>query len=115
MKGTPCLCSRTHYESVMDEIMVFLQEQITSAVKLGIGRERLVVDPGIGFGKRLEHNLEILRRLREFKVLDCPILAGTSRKSMIGQLLDIPVTERLEGTAATCAVAVMNGAILQGS
>lgn len=111
MKGSPkSMQQDPQYESVTGEIMEFLQEQIERALQSGISKDRLVVDPGIGFGKRLRHNLEILRRLQEFKVLGCPILVGTSRKSMIGELLNVPVAERLEGTAATCAVAVMNGA-----
>lgn len=111
IKGTPMSMQRDpHYESVTGEIIEFLQKQIERGLQSGISKDRLVVDPGIGFGKRLEHNLEILRRLQEFKVLGCPILIGTSRKSMIGELLSVPVAQRLEGTAATCAVAVMNGA-----
>jgi dihydropteroate synthase len=69
-----------------------------------------VVDPGIGFGKTLEHNLEILRRLREFRNLGCAVLVGTSRKSMIGKILDLPADQRVEGTAATVALAIAAGA-----
>ena len=68
------------------------------------------MDPGLGFGKKPEHNLEILRRLEEFQVLGLPLLVGTSRKSTIGLVLDLPVEERLEGTAATVAIAIANGA-----
>ncbi|MFC1637725.1 dihydropteroate synthase, partial [Candidatus Margulisiibacteriota bacterium] len=71
---------------------------------------KIIVDPGIGFGKTVDHNLEILARLRELKVLGCPLLVGASRKSLIGRVLDLPVDERLEGTAATVAVSIAHGA-----
>jgi len=70
----------------------------------------MVIDPGIGFGKTLEHNLEVMRRMRELNTLNLPVLLGTSRKSMIGNVLDLPVNERLEGTAATITLGIANGA-----
>ncbi|MDX1763350.1 MAG: dihydropteroate synthase, partial [bacterium] len=72
--------------------------------------DQVIIDPGIGFGKRLQDNLDILKNLGELKVLGRPILVGTSRKSFIGTILDLPVEARLEGTGATVAVAIMNGA-----
>jgi len=81
-----------------------------AAEKAGITRENMVIDPGIGFGKTLEHNLEVMRRMRELNTLNLPVLLGTSRKSMIGNVLDLPVNERLEGTAATITLGIANGA-----
>ena len=80
------------------------------AQSVGVHRERIILDPGIGFGKTADHNLEILNRLGEFKDLGFPLLVGTSRKSTIGLVLDLPVEERLEGTAATVALAIAGGA-----
>jgi dihydropteroate synthase len=94
---------------VVGETMMFLRTQITAAVAAGIAETQVLVDPGYGFGLAVEQNLEILRRLRELAVLGRPILIGTSRKGSIGKVLNLPVNERLEGTAATVAVAIMNG------
>ncbi len=98
------------YADVIGEISDYLEEGIARTEAAGIARERIIVDPGIGFGKKLEHNLEILRRLRELRCLGCAVMVGTSRKSMIGMILDLPAEERLEGTAATVALAVAGGA-----
>jgi dihydropteroate synthase len=98
------------YSDLMGEIINYLEEGLAIAKKAGILHGKIIVDPGIGFGKTVEHNLEILARLRELKVLGCPVLIGTSRKSVIGQVLDLPVEDRLEGTAATVAVSIANGA-----
>jgi dihydropteroate synthase len=111
MQGTPKTMQRDpSYRDVVAEIKDFLQERIGKAVRSGIGRQRLIVDPGIGFGKRLVHNLEILRRLSEFKDLEVPIMIGLSRKSFLGDILDVPVGERLTGTIAANSIAVANGA-----
>jgi len=111
MKGTPKTMQKSpNYDSLISEIYNFLEERIGKAVEGGVSTDRLIIDPGIGFGKKYEHNLEILRRLKEFKSLGNPILIGTSRKSFIGQTLELPVQERLEGTAATIAVSIINGA-----
>ncbi len=112
MKGTPkTMQQEPHYEDVMAEIIEFLRERIAFALSAGIKRGQIIVDPGFGFGKTVAHNLEILRRLGEMRVLGCPILIGTSRKSTIGKVLgDLPVEERLEGTAATVALAIAAGA-----
>src|SRR5213078_3075809 len=95
---------------LMDEIKRFLVAAAARAVSAGVPKEKVIVDPGIGFGKTADQNWEVMRRLDELKELGHPILIGTSRKSFIGKLLDLPVTERLEGTAATVAVGVLRGA-----
>jgi dihydropteroate synthase len=95
---------------LMEEIKRVLREAVMRAVEAGVPHERVWIDPGIGFGKTAEHNWIVMRRLPELKELGQPILIGTSRKSFIGKLLDLPVTERLEGTAATVAASVMLGA-----
>lgn len=111
LQGTPQnMQENPHYECVVSEIILFLRQRIEAAIDSGIDKEKIIIDPGIGFGKTVEHNLEILKRLREFKSLGRPILIGTSRKSLIGKVLNLPVEERLEGTATTNVVAVLNGA-----
>ena len=95
---------------LMTEIKRFLRESARLAVEAGIPRERVIIDPGIGFGKTADHNWIVMRRLEELRELGLPILIGTSRKSFIGKLLDLPVGERVEGTAATVAAAVLRGA-----
>jgi len=111
MRGTPKDMQRDPvYNDVVREIMEFFESRIQFCEQAGIPRERIVLDPGIGFGKTIDHNLEILARLDEFQTADRPILIGPSRKSFIGRVLGLPVEERLEGTAAAVAVAVLNGA-----
>ncbi len=111
MKGTPREMQRDPlYDDVTAEVTRFFEERIAFAVKQGIRKDRIILDPGIGFGKRLEHNLSLLKNLRAFVPLGCPILVGPSRKSFLGEILGLPVGERLEGTAAAVAVAVLNGA-----
>lgn len=100
----------TRYRSLISEVSASLAGSIRIAQSAGIGAERIVIDPGIGFGKSVEGNLEIIRRLAEFSPLGRPVLVGTSRKSFIGKVLGREVGERLFGTAATVAVALMNGA-----
>jgi len=97
-------------EDIMPEIITDLKRAISLAKKIGIAEDNIIVDPGIGFGKTLEQNLEIVRRLAELKALGRPILLGSSRKSMIGLVLDLPVDQRVEGTAATVAIGIANGA-----
>ena len=97
---------------IMAEIIADLKRAINLAVKVGIKQENIIIDPGVGFGKTLEQNLEIVDRLAELKLLGQPILLGTSRKSMIGLTLDLPPEERVEGTAATLAIGIANGADL---
>ncbi len=111
MQGSPeTMQQNPMYTDAVAEIKSFLRERIRAAVAAGIDRSRLIVDPGIGFGKRLPHNLEILRRLSEFKELGVPILVGLSRKSFLGEILDLPTSERLVGTIAANAIAIANGA-----
>jgi len=95
---------------LMTEIKRFLREAAARAVAAGVPKEKVILDPGIGFGKTADHNWEVLRRFAELRELGHPLLIGTSRKSFIGKLLDVPVSDRLEGTAATVAAAVVRGA-----
>jgi dihydropteroate synthase len=95
---------------IMVEIKRFLRESARLAVAAGVPHERVLIDPGIGFGKTADQNWVVMRRLEELKELGLPILVGTSRKSFIGKLLDLPVDERGEGTAATVTAAVLRGA-----
>jgi dihydropteroate synthase len=111
IQGTPRdMQKEPKYADVIGEISDYLEEGLSAATGAGLSREQVILDPGIGFGKKLEHNLEILRRLREFRALSCPLLVGTSRKSMIGMILDLPADQRVEGTAATVALAIAGGA-----
>ena len=98
------------YEDVMGEVISTLRQGIASAIEAGVSPENIIVDPGIGFGKTWQQDLEIVRRLRELKELGRPILIGTSRKSLIKMVLNQPATERVEGTAATIAISIANGA-----
>jgi len=112
MKGEPATMQvRPSYKNLMAEIIASLDRSIKRALAAGIARKDITVDPGIGFGKTVEHNLEILRRLGELKKLGCLICVGTSRKSFIGKILGIHSPDaRLSGSLATAVVAVMNGA-----
>jgi dihydropteroate synthase len=110
-KGSPTdMQSNPVYENLLDELYLYFEKQVTLARAAGIAADRLIIDPGIGFGKRLQDNYEILRRLPEFRGLGCPILVGPSRKSFVGKALNLPPEQRLEGTAAVVAAVVMNGA-----
>jgi len=97
-------------DDILSVILTDLTRAIRQATESGIPEHNIIVDPGIGFGKSLEQNLEIVRRLAEIKELGRPILLGSSRKSMIGLVLDLPTAQRLEGTAATVAIGIANGA-----
>lgn len=111
MRGTPRTMQQDpDYRDLFEEIEFYLQEGIETARAAGVPRERLLIDPGIGFGKTLEHNLEIIRNAGRLHRLGLPVVVGPSRKSFIGALLDLPVNERIEGTAAAVAVAIANGA-----
>jgi dihydropteroate synthase len=98
------------YRNVTMEVIADLERALDRAVGLGVAFERLIVDPGIGFGKTAEHNLLLLRDLAALRVLNRPILLGTSRKSTIGKVLDLPADQRLEGTIATTALGIAAGA-----
>jgi len=111
MQGTPRnMQENPRYKDVVGDIIKFLRERSEFALDAGISKDKIIIDPGIGFGKTTEHNLEIIKRLREFKSLGFPVLTGVSRKSFIGNVLDLPVEERLEGTLAAVTACVMNGA-----
>lgn len=111
MLGTPQTMQQSpRYDDVIDDICAFFEERIAFATRAGIAEANIWLDPGFGFGKSVAHNLEMLRRLREFKRFGRPLLIGTSNKNTIGKVLDLPVSERLEGTAATVAIGIVNGA-----
>ena len=112
IKGTPKNMQKNpSYTALIPEILDYLRGGLECARSAGIDEDNIIIDPGIGFGKTVEHNLEIIRRLNEFSGFEKPILIGPSRKSFIGKILnDLPVTERLEGTAAAAAIGIFNGA-----
>lgn len=112
MQGTPqTMQINPTYTDCVREIAAFLERRAKIAMQTGLSKDRIILDPGIGFGKGVKHNLEILRRLSEIKGLGFPVLIGTSRKSFIGKVLGIEVpSERIWGTAATVALAVAHGA-----
>jgi dihydropteroate synthase len=98
------------YDDVVDDVRAFLAERLQAAIDAGVAEERIWLDPGIGFGKTLEHNLELLRRLGELRRLGRPLVVGTSRKSFIGKIDGSPVGERLGGTIASSVIAAAEGA-----
>jgi dihydropteroate synthase len=111
MQGTPLTMQDSpHYDDLMGEILGFLEDRIRAAAGAGIPAERLIVDPGIGFGKTLEHNLEILRGLEAFRPLGRPLLVGVSRKSFLGRITGEPPAARLEATIAAAVLSVERGA-----
>jgi len=111
IKGTPKnMQVNPTYDDVVSEVRDVLAKAAGAAMSAGVGPQSIVVDPGIGFGKRLEHNLEILKRLGELVALGYPVLIGPSRKAFIGKLTDAPVDDRLEGTLAAVTIGVANGA-----
>jgi dihydropteroate synthase len=97
-------------KNIIPEVISDLKRAIDLALDAGVPWENIIIDPGIGFGKTLEQNLELVRRLDELKVLGRPVLLATSRKSMIGLVLELPLEQRLEGTAATVAIGISKGA-----
>ena len=111
MKGEPrTMQEDPKYVDVVSEIASFLQERVAVAEAAGVRSDRIMVDPGIGFGKTLDHNLEIIARLREFKALGKPVVIGVSRKAFIGKLTGLRPEDRLEGSLAAAVLAVRNGA-----
>jgi dihydropteroate synthase len=111
MQGTPRTMQQApHYDDVVGEISDFFEERIRFAMAHGIVRRQIILDPGIGFGKLLVHNLTLLAQLRRFMQFECPLLVGVSQKSFLGQLVDRPVQERQWATAAAVAMAVDRGA-----
>lgn len=112
IKGTPKnMQQNPTYEALIPEIMDYLRVSIRLAMKSGVEEDKIIIDPGIGFGKTFDHNLEIIKNLHEFTLLEKPLLIGPSRKAFIGKILgDLPTSERLEGTAAAVAISIFNGA-----
>ena len=111
MQGMPqTMQASPKYDDVVRDVHAFLSSRCRAAVSAGIPERRLIVDPGIGFGKTIEHNVDLIKRLHEFRDLNVPILVGTSRKSFLGTILDEPVEGRLEGTIAANAAAIIRGA-----
>jgi len=111
MQGAPrSMQTAPEYEDVVADVTEFLRERIQACIDAGIPRERLLIDPGFGFGKTLEHNYELLAKLERFEQFELPILIGLSRKSMIGNLLARPTSERLAGSLAGAMIAAQKGA-----
>jgi dihydropteroate synthase len=111
MLGEPrTMQAEPSYDDVVSDVKAFLEERMRAAVAAGIPEERIQLDPGIGFGKTIAHNLELLRRMDELVALGRPIVVGTSRKSFIGKITGRDVTERVYGTVATCVLALERGA-----
>ena len=111
MQGTPAtMQARPHYTDLVAEIYLFLHSRVRDCVRAGIAPCRICVDPGIGFGKTIRHNLDLLRRTGEFTSLGLPVMIGPSRKGFIGDILNQPVSRRLEGTIAASVIACMGGA-----
>ena len=99
------------YHALLPEIRDYIRKGIQIATDAGISEDKIFIDPGIGFGKTVEHNLEIIRNLSDLSVLGKPLLVGVSRKAFIGKILgDVPADARLEGTAAAVAISILNGA-----
>ena len=110
-RGTPETMQKdVHYESLFSEILLYLRESIRRAESAGVNPDQIIIDPGVGFGKTLEHNLLIIKNLSEFSIFGKPILLGTSRKNFIGRILNADTAHRLEGTLSSLAIAVFNGA-----
>lgn len=111
LQGTPRnMQENPVYQDLISEMVAYFRERIKTAMEAGIPGEQIIIDPGIGFGKKPEHNYEILNRLDEFKTLGQALMLGPSRKSFIGYVLNLPVNERLEGTAAAVTLAISKGA-----
>jgi dihydropteroate synthase len=111
-QGPPQTMLQPHYQDIVAEVLQFLRSRISSVQKAGIARERIMIDPGFGFDKTLTHNLSLLRRLDEFSVLGVPLLAGLSRKSMLGTIIGRDVEHRVHASVAASLLAVMRGACM---
>lgn len=106
MQSAPC------YHNVTKEVSEFLAKRVEACIQAGVARSRLLIDPGFGFGKNVEHNLEMIKHLEDFKALVLPLVVGLSRKSLIGTVLDVPVEDRVYGSIALAALAVWQGAAI---
>lgn len=113
--GVPCCLMHnrrdTNYQDFIHDVISDMEETLRLAEQAGIGKEKIVLDPGVGFAKSYEQNLEIIRRMGELGTLGCPLLLGCSRKSVIGLTLDLPADQRLEGTLVTTVAGVLQGAM----
>ena len=113
MKGTPQnMQEKPSYGDVIEEIYDFFRNQSALAVRAGVKPENIIIDPGLGFGKTLDHNFTIVKKLEDFKSLGYPVLIGASRKSFTGALSNLPPEQRLEGSIAVAVMSVINGASL---
>lgn len=111
MQGTPqTMQQQPHYDDVVAEVYAFLQQRVAACEAAGISRDKLILDPGFGFGKKAKHNLLLMKQLSTFTATDLPVLIGVSRKSIIGAMLNVSVEERLAGSLALASVAVWQGA-----
>jgi dihydropteroate synthase len=111
MRGTPrTMQVKPHYDSLLSQVVRFLEERIQLACEAGVLRDQIIVDPGVGFGKSVTHNLLLIKHLDALALLGRPLLLGTSRKSFIGAVLDRPVTDREPGTWATVCAGILKGA-----
>jgi dihydropteroate synthase len=109
IQGTPkTMQMNPSYKNVTEDVKQFLRERIEAAMNAGI--EQIIIDPGIGFGKKFEHNIQLLKKLKTFTFLGHPLLVGVSRKSFLGAILNLPPSERIEGTAAAVTTSILNGA-----
>ncbi|HBD09753.1 MAG TPA: dihydropteroate synthase, partial [Syntrophobacteraceae bacterium] len=110
MQGTPrTMQVSPHYDSLFSQIIAFLEERVQFAVQHGVARDQIIVDPGIGFGKTVAHNLSVVRHLEHFQALDRPLMLGTSRKRFIGAILNRPAEDREVGTAVVHSLAIAAG------
>jgi len=111
MKGTPKnMQTNPNYEDLLAEVKSFFKERLETAKTLGIKREKIIIDPGIGFGKRHNDNLLLIKNLRALEEFERPIMIGISRKSFIGKILNLPVLERIDGTIASAVISIIHGA-----
>ena len=111
MQGKPrTMQENPHYEDVVQEVQQALIKRVAECVNYGVSQERIIVDPGFGFGKTLEHNCQLMNQLQSFKIGDCPLLVGVSRKTMIGQILDKNIAERGLGSVVAATYAALKGA-----
>ena len=111
IRGTPqTMQDHPHYKNFLQEVIFELRRTIQKCLDAGIKRDKIIIDPGIGFGKTVEHNLELIQHLKDFQSLNCPILVGPSRKSFIGRVLNKDVSQRLIGTIAAVCASIINGA-----
>ena len=111
MKGTPKnMQQNPQYDNIIDEIVYYFEKQINLCLDHGIPKSHIILDPGIGFGKKLNDNFILIKELNTFTNLGYPILIGPSRKSFIGETLNLPINQRIEGTMASITASIINGA-----